>query len=86
MLSKEEKVSVLSESRRMVLAEKAVEAIIEQSRRKKELCVELAEIENDPVRQLLRVYTRGTNHEEFWALVERLRAFSEGGGTGGSPY
>jgi len=53
---------------------------------RKELCVELAEIENDPVRQLLRVYTRGTNHEEFWALVERLRAFGEGGGTGGSPY
>ena len=44
---------------------------------RKELCVELAEIENDLVRQLLRVYTRGTNYEEFWALVERLRAFSE---------
>ena len=35
MLSKEEKVSVLSEARRMALAEKAVEAIIDQSRRKK---------------------------------------------------
>ncbi len=42
-----------------------------------ELYVELVEIENDLVRQLLRVYTRGTNYDEFWALVDRLRAFSE---------
>ncbi len=44
---------------------------------RKELCVELAEIEDDLVRQPLRVYTRGANYEEFWAPVERLRAFSE---------
>jgi len=41
---------------------------------RKELCVELVEIENDLFWQLLRIYTRGTNYEEFWALVERLRA------------
>jgi len=34
MLSKEEKVSVLSESERMKLGERAVEAIMGQSRRK----------------------------------------------------
>ncbi len=44
---------------------------------RKELCVELGEIENDLVRQLLRVYTRGTNYEEFWALVDKLNSFSE---------
>ncbi len=44
---------------------------------RKELCVEVAEIENDLVRQLLRVYTRGSNYDEFWALVERLGTFSE---------
>ncbi len=44
---------------------------------RKELCIELGEIENDLVRQLLRVYTRGTNYEEFWALVDRLNSFSE---------
>jgi hypothetical protein len=44
---------------------------------KEELCIELEEIERDLVRQLLRSYTRGANYEEFWALVDRLLAFSE---------
>jgi hypothetical protein len=44
---------------------------------REELCIELGEIEKDLIRQLLRAYTRGTNYREFWALVDRLRAFSE---------
>ena len=44
---------------------------------RKGLHAELVEVENDLVRQLLRVYKRGTHYDEFWELVERLRAFSE---------
>jgi hypothetical protein len=44
---------------------------------KRELCEELAEIEEDLGRQLVKVYRRGTNFEEFWDLVERPRSFSE---------
>ncbi len=44
---------------------------------RKELCEELEEIESDLIRQLLRVYKRGTNYAEFWELVERLKMFSE---------
>jgi hypothetical protein len=44
---------------------------------RKELCEELQEIESDLIRQLLRVYKRGANYEEFWELVERLQTFSQ---------
>jgi hypothetical protein len=41
------------------------------------LGAELAEIESDLVEQLLEVYRRGTSYDEFWELVERVRAFGE---------
>jgi hypothetical protein len=41
------------------------------------LGTELAEIESDLVKQLLEVYRRGTSYDEFWELVDRLRAFGE---------
>jgi len=41
------------------------------------LGAELAEIESDLVEQLLEVYRRGTRYDEFWELVERVRAFGE---------
>ena len=44
---------------------------------RKELCEELQEIESDLIRQLLRVYKRGANYEEFWELVERPQTFSQ---------
>ncbi len=52
-------------------------AEVEEAKERKELCTELAEIESDLGRQLIRVYRRGTNYDEFWELVERLRSFSE---------
>jgi hypothetical protein len=41
------------------------------------LAAELAEIESELVEQLLEVCRRGTSYDEFWELVERVRAFGE---------
>ncbi len=49
----------------------------EEEQERKELCAELARIESDLARQLIRVYRRGVDYREFWELVDRLRMFSE---------
>ena len=59
------------------MAEKAVEAIIGKSRRKKSATDRARRDRSDLVKQLLEVYRRGTSYEEFWELVDRLRTFRE---------
>jgi hypothetical protein len=51
--------------------------LAEAEQERRELFAELAEIESDLAKQIVRVYRRGTNYEEFWELVDRLRTFSE---------
>jgi len=51
--------------------------VTDEEQERKELCAELAGIESDLTRQLIRVYRRGIDYREFWELVDRLRAFSE---------
>ena len=44
--------------------------VTDEEQERKELCAELAGIESDLTRQLIRVYRRGIDYREFWELVE----------------
>ena len=44
---------------------------------RQDLCEELRTIESDLVKQLIRLYRRGTDFAAFWEAAERVYLFSQ---------